>query len=167
MSKGKKVGLMIGVLVVLAVVVIASISSNRKNTVLVQTSEVKRKDVLSSKVTASGSIRAKDFVDLQSEIAGIITELPVREGVSVKKGDFLLKIDPIQTTADKDTSHAQCESAMAESRAQEFLIMNAEANLLRDEASLRSSRADLEQAENNFSRAQSSFKRSKLFTKKG
>jgi len=167
MSKGKKVGLIIGIIVILAIVVIASINSNRKNTVLVQTSEVKRKDVLSSKVTASGSIRAKESVDLQSEIAGIITELPVREGVSVKKGDVLLKIDPIQTAADNDTSHAQYESALAESRAQEFLIMNAEANLQHDEASLRSSRAELEQAENNFSLAQSSFKRKQALHEEG
>jgi HlyD family secretion protein len=167
MSKGKKVGLIIGIIVILAIIIGVSINSNRKNTVLVQTSEVKRKDVLSSKVTASGSIRAKEFVDLQSEIAGIITELPVREGVSVKKGDVLLKIDPIQTAADKDSSRAQYESAIAESRGQEFLIMNAEANLLRDEASLRSSRAELEQAENNFSRAQNSFKRKQALQEDG
>lgn len=167
MSKGKKVGLIIGIIVILAIIIGVSINSNRKNTVLVQVSEVKRKDVLSSKVTASGSIRAKEFVDLQSEVAGIITELPVREGVSVKKGDVLLKIDPIQTAADKDSSRAQYESAIAESRGQEFLIMNAEANLLRDEASLRSSRAELEQAENNFSRAQNSFKRKQALQEDG
>ena len=167
MSKGKKVGLIIGIIIILAIIIGVSINSNRKNTVLVQASEAKRKDVLSSKVTASGSIRAKEFVDLQSEIAGIITELPVREGVSVKKGDVLLKIDPIQTAADKDSSRAQYESAIAESRGQEFLIMNAEANLLRDEASLRSSRAELEQAENNFSRAQSSFKRKQALNEEG
>jgi HlyD family secretion protein len=48
---------------------------------------------------------------------------------------------------------------MAEARAQEFRIMNAEANLMRDEASLQSSRAELQQAENNYLRVQSSFKR--------
>jgi HlyD family secretion protein len=167
MSKRKKVWLIIGISVVLMIVVIVSVNAGRKNTVLVQTSVVKRKDVLSSKVTASGSIRAKEFVDLQSEIAGIITDLPVREGASVKKGDILLRIDPIQTAADKDSSYAQYESATAESRAQEFLIMNAEANLLRDEASLRSSRAELEQAENNFTRAQSSFKRKQALLEEG
>jgi HlyD family secretion protein len=167
MSKGKKFGLIIGIIIVLLIIIGASINASRKNTVLVQVSVVKRKDILSSKVTASGSIRAKEFVNLQSEIAGIITELPVREGVSVKKGDILLKIDPIQTAAEKDSSRAQYESAMAESRGQEFLIMNAEANLLRDEASLRSSRAELEQAENNFSRAQSSFKRKQALQEEG
>lgn len=167
MSKRKKLWLGIGVALVLIIVVVASINSSRKNTVLVQTSIVKRKDVLSSKVTASGEIRAQEFVDLQSEIAGIITDLPVREGASVKKGDVLLRIDPIQTAADQESSRAQYDAALAESRAQEFLIMNAETNLQRDEASLRSSRAELEQAENNFTRAQSSFKRKQALHEEG
>ncbi len=151
----------------LVIIVIASIGSSRKNTVLVQTSKVERRDVLTSKVTASGEIRAKEFVDLQSEIAGIVTELCVREGDKVKKGDVLLRIDPIQTAADLNARRAQYEVALADVRAQEFLIANAEANLMRDEASLRSARAELEQAENNFARAQSSFRRKQQLNEDG
>jgi len=83
----------------------------------------------------------------------------VREGDAVKKGSVLLQIDPVQTAAEKDSSNAQYESARADVRAQEFLIMNAESNLQRDEASLRSSKADFEQAQSNFDRIDSSFKR--------
>ena len=167
MTKGKKVWIIGGAIVALLIIVVASIKVSRKNTVLVQTSVVKRKEMLSSKVTASGEIRAKEFVDLQSEIAGIITELPLREGAAVRKGDVLLRIDPIQTEADQASSRAQYDAALAETRAQEFLIMNAEANLKRDEASLRSARAELEQAEHNFSRAESSFKRKQLLHEDG
>ena len=167
MKKGKKVWIVGGGILVLAVIVLVSINSSRKNTVLVQSSAVKRKDVLSSKVTASGEIRAKEFVDLQSEIAGIITDLPVREGMSVKKGDVLLRIDPIQTSADRNASRAQYDAALAEVRVQEFAIMNAEATLRQYEASLRSSQAELERAENNFSRAQSSYRRQQLLHEDG
>ncbi|MBN2339074.1 MAG: efflux RND transporter periplasmic adaptor subunit [Acidobacteria bacterium] len=167
MTKGKKVWIMGGAILALLVIVVASVKISRKNTVLVQTSVVKRKDVLSSKVTASGEIRAQEFVDLQSEIAGIITELPLREGAAVKKGDVLLRIDPIQTEADQASSRAQYDAALAETRAQEFLILNAEANLKRDEASLRSARAELEQAGHNFARAESSFKRKQLLHEDG
>jgi len=158
-GKRKKLWIIAGAGVVLLIVVLASVNSQRKNAVSVQTSLVKRADVLTSKVTASGEIRAKEFVDLQSEIAGIITELPVREGDSVKKGDVLLQIDPVQTAADKDASNAQYESARADVRAQEYLIMNAESNLQRDEASLRSAKAELDQAQSNLARTQSSFNR--------
>ena len=157
MGKRKKLWIFGGAVLLLLMVVLASVNSERKSAVSVQTSLVKRKDVLTSKVTASGEIRAKEFVNLQSEIAGIITELPVREGDAVKKGSVLLQIDPVQTAAEKDSSNAQYESARADVRAQEFLIMNAESNLQRDEASLRSSKADLEQAQSNFDRTDSSF----------
>jgi HlyD family secretion protein len=167
MSKRKKVWIISGIVVLLAIIIFASISSSRKNTILVQTSKIERKNVLTSIVTASGEIRAKEFVDLQSEIAGIITELPVREGNTVKKGDVLLRIDPIQTAADLSSRRAQYEASMADARGQDFLTKNAEANLIRDEASLRSSRAELEQAENNFSRAQSSFNRQQQLSEDG
>ena len=159
MGKRKKIWIICGGIVLLAIIIFVSVKSSRKNTVLVQTAKVERKDVLTSKVTASGEIRAKEFVDVQAEIAGIITDLPVREGDRVKKGDILLQIDPIQTAADLSSRRSQHEASVAEARAQEFLIANAEANLKRDEASLRSSQAELQLAENNHLRSQSSFKR--------
>jgi HlyD family secretion protein len=159
MTKGKKIWIACGLFVLLTIIVIASFSSSRKDTVPVQTTIVQRKDVLSSKVTASGEIRAKKFVDLQSEISGIITELPVHEGQSVKKGQILLRIDPIQTDAETSVAQAQFDMNSAQASAQEFEILNAEVQHMRDEASLRSANAELEQAQNNFSRAQNSFKR--------
>lgn len=159
MAKSKKLWVVIGAAVVLAVIVYVSIRSSQKEKVLVQTDIVQRKDVLKSTVTASGEIRAKKSVNLQSEISGIITELPVREGDTVKKGNVLLKIDPIQTDSEMIAARAQYDASTADARGQEFEILNAENNLMRDEASLRSARSEMEQAENNYSRAQSSFKR--------
>ncbi len=158
-SKKKKIWIVAGGVVALGLIVYFSINATRKDEVLVQTSKAQRKEELKSKVSASGEIRAKEFVDLQAEITGVITELPVREGDVVKKGDVLLKIDPIQTAADTNATRAMLEASTADARAQEFQIMNAEANLTRDEAALRSAKAQLEQAENNFNRAESSFKR--------
>jgi HlyD family secretion protein len=167
MTKGKKVWIACITIAVLAIIVIASYSSSRKDTVLVQTATVQRKNVLSSKVTASGEIRAKKFVNLQSEISGIITELPVHEGGSVKKGDVLLRIDPIQTDAETSAARAQYDASSADARGQEFEILNAEVNLMRDQASLRSARSELERAENNYSRAQNSFKRQQQLFEEG
>lgn len=166
MSK-KKVWVVCGMVVLLGIIVIASIHSSRKDTVPVQTSRIERRDVLTSTVSASGEIRAKEFVDVQAEIAGIITDLPVREGDRVLKGDVLLRIDPIQTAADENSRRANYEAVMADARAQDFLVMNAESNLMRDEASLRSARAERIQAENNFARAQSSFRRRQQLNEDG
>jgi HlyD family secretion protein len=159
MAKRKKIWISVVVALFLVIVVLSSLNSSRHSAVSVQTAAVKHADVLISKVTASGEIRAKEFVDIQSEIAGIVTDLLIREGASVKSGDTLLLIDPVQTEAEKDSSNAQYESALADVRAQEFAIMNAEANLQRDEASLRSTRADLALAEDNLLRTQASYRR--------
>ena len=76
MSKRKKGWIIAGAVILLAIIVLISVSSSRKNAVAVQTSIVQRKNVLISKVTASGEIRAKKSIDLQSEVQGIITDLP-------------------------------------------------------------------------------------------
>jgi HlyD family secretion protein len=167
MSKGKKIWIACGGVLLLAIIIIAGISSSRKSTIIVQTSVVERKDVLSSKVTASGEIRAKKFVDLQSEVPGIITELHVHEGDSVKKGDVLLRIDPIQTDADVEMARANYDQSTAQARAQEIETSNAEVQLMRDETSLRSARAELEKADYDFSRAQNRFKRQQQLNEEG
>src|SRR5213594_1879724 len=165
--KTKKIAAVCGGVVVLGLIVFFSIRATRKEEVTVSSARVLRRDVLTSKVSASGEIRAKEFVDLQSEIAGLITELPVHEGDKVQKGDVLLRIDPIQTEAETQSSRAQHEGAVADARGQEFQIMNAEADLAKQEASLRSARAELDQAENNHSRMQSSFKRKQQLHEEG
>jgi HlyD family secretion protein len=120
---------------------------------------VQRKSVLISKVTASGEIRAKKSIDLQSEVQGIITDLPVREGDTVKKGQVLLSIDPIQTNADLEVARAQYEQAAAQASVQEFEISNAEVQLMHEENALKAAQAQLQQSQDNFARAQGSFKR--------
>jgi HlyD family secretion protein len=167
MSKRKKVWIACAVVALLAIVVFISVKSSNKNTTFVQTSKVQRKDVLTSKVNASGSIRAKEFVDIQAEIAGIVTELAVKEGDKVKKDDILLKIDPIQTEADRNARRANYEVSQADARNQEIVIANAQNDLLRSEASLRSSRADLERAKSNLARVEASYRRKQQLNEEG
>jgi HlyD family secretion protein len=159
MSKTKKIWIAAAAVTVLGLIIFFSINATRKDEVVVQTAKAEVTDVIRAKVSASGEIRAKDFVDLQSEITGVITDLLIKQGDKVQKGDVLLKIDPIQTRADTDSTKAQYEAAIADARGQEFQILNAETGLARDEAALRSARADAEQAENSYGRTESSFKR--------
>ena len=159
MTKRKKVWIIVGAVILLAIIVLISVKSSQKNAVAVQTSKVQRKSVLISKVTASGEIRAKKSIDLQSEVQGIITDLPVREGDTVKKGQVLLSIDPIQTNADLEVARAQYEQAAAQASVQEFEISNAEVQLMHEENALKAAQAQLQQSQDNFARAQGSFKR--------
>lgn len=64
----------------------------------VQTAKVGREN-LQAKVSANGKIQAQKKVDISATIPGQITQLAVEEGDQVKKGQFLLQIDPVNPRA--------------------------------------------------------------------
>jgi HlyD family secretion protein len=167
MSKKKKIWIAIGATAALVLIVVFSINATRRDEVVVQTSKVERRAELKAKVSASGEIRAKTFVDIQTEIAGIVTELYVREGDRVKKDDLLLRIDPIATKAETDSARAQYDAGLADARAQEFQILNTEANLARDQAALKSAHAQRDQAQSNLTIAESAYRRKQQLNEDG
>lgn len=96
MTRGKKIGLGLGLLVVLLIAgsVVARIrAKNAPQEVRLE--EVASRDLVAI-VTASGKIEAKSKVDVSADITGRITRLTVREGDMVTKGDLLVQIDPAQ-----------------------------------------------------------------------
>lgn len=64
-------------------------------------------------VTASGKIEAETQVDISADITGRITEIAVKEGDVVKKGQFLLQIDPAQYLSIVNRLEGQVASAEA------------------------------------------------------
>ncbi|MBI1745876.1 MAG: efflux RND transporter periplasmic adaptor subunit [Acidobacteria bacterium] len=146
MSRKKKIliGVIVGVLVI--GIVTASLNYNRTEKTTVQTGRVERKELLESRVNASGEIRAKETVDIQAEVPGIIVELNVREGDRVKQGDVLLRLDPIQSRSEAEAAAANVNAFLAETSQQQMQIANAENNHERDKAGLLTAKADLEQA---------------------
>jgi HlyD family secretion protein len=103
--------------------------------VAVQMATVGRED-LQAKVTANGKVQAQKKVDISATIPGQITQLAVREGDAVQKGQLLLQIDAV--------------NPRAAARSTEFSMQA----LLKDLDAARSNRdlasADAERAEQNF-----------------
>jgi len=132
MSRRTKWGLAI-ILVVVGGAVISSLAAAKRGAapVEVRLEEVGARDLVSI-VTASGRIEAKTQVDISADITGRITQIGVREGDLVAKGQFLLQIDP-----------AQYES----------IVARAEALLASSEASLVQSRTNRDQAKRGLDRA--------------
>lgn len=64
-------------------------------------------------VTASGKIEAETKVDISADITGRITAIGVKEGDLVKKGQFLLQIDPAQYLSVVSRLEGQVASAEA------------------------------------------------------
>lgn len=123
------------------------------------TSRVERVAKLRSIVTATGEIRAKEFVDIQTEVAGVITEVAVREGDNVEKGDILLRIDDLQLRAEVDASRAQVGAAEAEAQNALVGVATAEANLAAEKTTLVGFDFELEQSRISAQRAEASFQR--------
>lgn len=115
-------------------------------------------------VTATGEIRAKEFVDIQAEVAGLITEVLVHEGDTVKKGDVLLRLEDLQLRAEVDAARAQLGAAEADAKNADAGVAFAEANLATEQVALASVRFEREQAAITAERAAASLaRRRKLF----
>jgi HlyD family secretion protein len=99
MSRGMKVGLTLGILVLAGGGFAAFKIRQKKHAgVEVRMEQVGRRDLVSA-VTASGKIEPKTSVDISADITGRIVKIAVREGDLVKKGQFLIQIDPAQYQA--------------------------------------------------------------------
>jgi HlyD family secretion protein len=94
-----KVGLTLGFLVLAGGGFAAfKIREKRNAGAEVRMEQVARRDLVSA-VTASGKIEPKTKVDISADITGRIIRIAVREGDLVKKGQFLIQIDPAQYQA--------------------------------------------------------------------
>jgi HlyD family secretion protein len=101
----------------------------------VQLAPVVRQD-LQAKVSANGKVQAQKKVDISATIAGQITRIAVNEGDAVRKGQFLLQIDPANPRAAARSAQASFQALQREVEAAR--------------ASLAQARADLERAQRNF-----------------
>jgi HlyD family secretion protein len=89
-----------------------SIYKSNQGVTTVQTGRVGRQDLISL-VTASGEIRPKNYTNVLGEGIGKITDIVVKEGDHVKKGDVLLHLENIQPGADVQAQVASIDAADA------------------------------------------------------
>jgi len=78
---------------ILTWIVVSIILGKREKPIPVVTEKALRKTIVQS-VSATGKIQPETEVKISPEVAGEITELPVLDGMPVKKGDLLMKIRP-------------------------------------------------------------------------
>ena len=87
-------------------------------------------------VTASGEIKPRNYVNIGADAMGRITEILVKEGDRVHKGQLLAKLESIQPQADVNAQKAALSAAEAESAASEAAVKAADDNLLTLQASI-------------------------------
>jgi RND family efflux transporter MFP subunit len=102
----------------------ASQDSRRDSLSLPVVAEDARDGDLVLRVNTTGVIRSEALVKLSVEVGGVITELPVRSGARVKKGDVILKLDPVPFDMKVRSAQSKLEEAqqrMLESYAPESI----------------------------------------------
>jgi HlyD family secretion protein len=188
MSRRMKVGLGVVIVALLAVGAVAFRINKKKNAgTEVRLEQVSRRDLVSA-VTASGKIEAKTSVDISADITGRIVDIAVREGDAVKRGQFLLQIDPaqyqaavaraqgvvssnqailLQTRASRDQAQRAWNRAKQLTELGDNLIApetaeQAQTALEVAEANFQSSRAQLEQARASLQEAKDNLAKTRL-----
>src|SRR5215468_8598165 len=89
----KNILIAVAVVIVGAAVVAANLWYQRKPGLTVTTDSIKTRD-LEAIVSASGKIQPKRLVKISAETSGRVVNLAVNEGDRIRKGQFLLQIDP-------------------------------------------------------------------------
>jgi HlyD family secretion protein len=146
----KKIGFAAGVAAILAGGTWLAIWQINKGVVTIQTAPAVRQD-LTSVVTASGEVKPLTYTNVLGEGIGKITDIAVKEGDHVKKGDVLLRLESVQPAADVNAQRAGIGAAEAG-------VKSAEANDVSSQADIKSRAADLEHAKLDWDRGQVLFK---------
>ncbi|OYW09439.1 MAG: secretion protein HlyD, partial [Acidobacteriia bacterium 12-62-4] len=150
-----KIAVGIGLLLAISGGVYASLQWSKKGIVTVQTGRVVRQD-LTSLVTASGEVKPRNYINIGSNAQGParITDILVKEGDRVRRGQALAKLESVQPEADVAAQRATVTSTQAESAAAEASLKAQDSNLRTLDASIERSRADLTRAKLDFERSE-------------
>src|SRR5437762_13263187 len=147
MKTWHKVAIGSGVVVVLGGIVLFSVNQANKGMVTVQTAKVTKQDSLVSLVTASGEIKPTTYTNIAAQGYGRITQIFVKEGDHVRKGDKLLTQENVQASADVQAQEAASNSAESGVQAAEASYKAAQADLISQQANLEKARLDYDRGQ--------------------
>jgi len=150
MKMWQKVAIGAAVVVVGAGIVIYSVNQANKGVTTVQTAKVAKQDTLISLVTASGEIKPTTYTNVQAQGFGRITEILVKEGDKIKKGDRLLVQDAIQANADVQAQAAALNASESGIAASEASYKAAQADFVTQKANLEKAKLDYERGQGLF-----------------
>ena len=141
-KKTKWILISVGILLVLLVVLSKAGVFGKDEGTKVSTEKVQKRTIIEV-VNASGKIYPEIEVKVSPDISGVITELNVAEGDTVKKGQLLARIYADIYSIQRD----QAASGVAQSQSQ---VSNTEAQVSNSQAALEALNATMEQAQRTY-----------------
>src|SRR5947207_9357528 len=131
--EGRKKQIIYGSIGLLLLCIVASIVwSKREKTIPVTTEKAIRKTIVQT-VSATSKVQPETEVKISTEVAGEIIELPVDDGMVVKRGDLLVKIKPDSYKALLEQQEAAISAAKATNLQQKATMMKTEQDYKRAE----------------------------------
>jgi HlyD family secretion protein len=146
-----KIWLAVIVVLGLAGGVYYGVRKSQAEIVTVQSGKVARQD-LASTVTASGEIKPRNYINIGANAMGRLTEILVKEGDHVHKGQLLAKLEAVQATADLTAQQAALSSVQSDVVASQASLQAVDENLKTSQAGVDRARADSDKAKLDFDR---------------
>jgi len=132
--KGLKRGLIIGGgALLLVAIVVANVSKGQGGRLGVQAEDAKMGDI-SSTVRAPAKVQPETMVKISANVPGEVVRLSVKEGDSVRKGQFLLQLDGTQYQAQLRQSQAALDAVKSSLRLSDVSLEQSESLLKRKES---------------------------------
>lgn len=151
MKSWKKKLLIAVVVVVLVILAIGGVVWSRRGQVEVQTGTVARQN-LTSIVTASGQIEPENYANVNANSIGKVTDIYVKEGQRVRRGQLVLRTQDVQEQANVDAQQAALQASQS-------TLASDEASVESYAAAIKTARADLAQSEAQLAQAKLAYQR--------
>jgi HlyD family secretion protein len=129
----RKKQIIYGLIALVVLWIVGSIIWGKREKPIPVTTETAIRKTIVQTVSATGKIQPEVEVKISPEVAGEIIELPVEDGMRVKKGDLLLKIKPDSYKALLEQQEAAISAAKATNLQQKATMMKTEHDFKRAE----------------------------------
>src|SRR5256885_8873458 len=106
----KNILIIVGIVLVAAAVAGANFYFRKDKGLTVTTETIRSRD-LEAVVSASGKVQPQRLVKISAETSGRVVNLAVNEGDRIKKGQFLLQIDPKSLSTRVASGNASLQAA--------------------------------------------------------
>ncbi len=129
----RKKQIIYGLIALVVLWIVGSIIWGKREKPIPVTTEAAIRKTIVQTVSATGKIQPEVEVKISPEVAGEIIELPVEDGMRVKKGDLLVKIKPDSYKALLEQQEAAISAAKATNLQQKATMMKTEHDFKRAE----------------------------------
>lgn len=142
----KKVLLITLGVIALAAIISGTIWHSRSGVTAVTTARIQRQNLV-AKITGTGQIKPKNYVNIGATAFGRITHLYVKEGDHVTRGQTLATIENVQPAATVAAQAANISSMQTDVASYSAAEKTAEANLSQAKADLKQKKFDVDRAQ--------------------